>query len=69
MYTVLLQRRLSCQILDGQLTDKYHELQQRVDTKAKAVKDAKKRAEALRDEAKQLLRDAQNKLQKLAGAF
>uniref|UniRef100_A0A8C4NQ25 Laminin, beta 2 (laminin S) n=1 Tax=Dicentrarchus labrax TaxID=13489 RepID=A0A8C4NQ25_DICLA len=54
------------QILDGQLTDKYHEVQQRVDTKAKAVKDAKKRAESLRDEAKELLRDAQNKLQRLA---
>ncbi|XP_044206819.1 laminin subunit beta-2 isoform X1 [Thunnus albacares] len=54
------------QILDGQLTDKYHEVQQRVDTKAKAVQDAKKRAESLRDEAKELLRDAQNKLQKLA---
>uniref|UniRef100_A0A4W6G354 Laminin, beta 2 (laminin S) n=1 Tax=Lates calcarifer TaxID=8187 RepID=A0A4W6G354_LATCA len=54
------------QILDGQLTDKYHEVQQRVDTKAKAVQDAKKRAESLRDEAKELLRDAQNKLQRLA---
>uniref|UniRef100_A0A671WND1 Laminin subunit beta-2 n=1 Tax=Sparus aurata TaxID=8175 RepID=A0A671WND1_SPAAU len=54
------------QILDGQLTDKYHEVQQRVDTKAKAVKDAKKRAESLRDEAKELLRDAQNKLRRLA---
>uniref|UniRef100_A0A4W6G1P5 Laminin, beta 2 (laminin S) n=1 Tax=Lates calcarifer TaxID=8187 RepID=A0A4W6G1P5_LATCA len=53
-------------ILDGQLTDKYHEVQQRVDTKAKAVQDAKKRAESLRDEAKELLRDAQNKLQRLA---
>lgn len=58
---------LDAQILDGQLTDKYHEVQQRVDTKAKAVQDAKKRAESLRDEAKELLRDAQNKLQRLAG--
>lgn len=57
------------QILDGQLTDKFHEVQQRVDTKAKAVKEAKRRAESLRDEAKELLRDAQNKLQRLAGAF
>lgn len=67
-----LERLLSCldaQILDGQLTDKYHEVQQRVNTKAKAVKDAKKRAESLRDEAKELLRDAQNKLQRLAGAY
>lgn len=57
------------QILDGQLTDKFHEVQQRVDTKAKAVKEAKRRAESLRDEAKQLLRDAQGKLQRLAGAY
>ena len=65
-------KNISCldgQILDGQLTDKYHEVQQRVDTKAKAVKDAKKRAESLRDEAKELLRDAQNKLRRLAGAY
>uniref|UniRef100_I3IZE4 Laminin subunit beta-2 n=1 Tax=Oreochromis niloticus TaxID=8128 RepID=I3IZE4_ORENI len=54
------------QILDGQLTDKYNEVQQRVDTKAKAVQDAKKRAERLRDEAKELLKDAQKKLQRLA---
>uniref|UniRef100_A0AAX7TKC3 Laminin subunit beta-2 n=1 Tax=Astatotilapia calliptera TaxID=8154 RepID=A0AAX7TKC3_ASTCA len=53
-------------ILDGQLTDKYNEVQQRVDTKAKAVQDAKKRAERLRDEAKELLKDAQKKLQRLA---
>uniref|UniRef100_A0A8C2XM76 Laminin, beta 2 (laminin S) n=1 Tax=Cyclopterus lumpus TaxID=8103 RepID=A0A8C2XM76_CYCLU len=65
----LLKNNLSClnaKILDGQLTDKYHEVQQKVDTKAKAVQDAKKRAESLRDEAKELLRDAQNKLQRLA---
>lgn len=71
-YTAVIEKPLSChdaQILDGQLTDKYHEVQQRVDTKAKAVKDAKKRAESLRDEAKELLRDAQNKLQRLAGAY
>lgn len=72
-YSPIVQKwPLTCfyaQILDGQLTDKYHEVQQRVDTKAKAVQDAKKRAESLRDEAKELLRDAQNKLQKLAGAY
>lgn len=60
---------LGTKILDGQLTDKYHEVQQRVDTKAKVVQDAKKRAEHLRHEAKELLRDAQNKLQRLAGAY
>ncbi|MEQ2261271.1 hypothetical protein XENORESO_008071, partial [Xenotaenia resolanae] len=54
------------QILDGQLTDKFNEVQQRVDTKAKAVRDAKKKAESLRDEAKELLNDARNKLQRLA---
>ncbi|CAF89550.1 unnamed protein product [Tetraodon nigroviridis] len=54
------------QILDGQLTDKYHEVQQRVGTKAKAVMDAKKRAESLRDEATKLLQDAQRKLRMLA---
>ena len=71
VYPAVLQWALSCshaQILDGQLTDKYHEVQQRVDTKARAVKDAKRRAESLRDEAKQILRDAQNKLRRLAGA-
>lgn len=65
-----MQRRLLClgaQILDGQLTDKYHEVQQRVGTKAKAVMDAKKRAESLRDEATKLLQDAQRKLRMLAG--
>lgn len=59
---------LIAQILDGQLTDKYHEVQQRVGTKAKAVQEAKKKAERLRDEAKELLKDAQDKLQRLAGA-
>lgn len=70
VYAALIEMPSSCldaQILEGQLTDKYHEVQQRVDTKAKAVQDAKKRAESLRDEAKELLRDAQNKLQRLAG--
>lgn len=65
-----LQRCVLClhaQILDGQLTDKYHEVQQRVGTKAKAIMDAKKRAESLRDEATKLLRDAQRKLRMLAG--
>ncbi|KAG7265984.1 hypothetical protein CRUP_012644 [Coryphaenoides rupestris] len=54
------------QILDGQLTDKFHEVQQRVNTKAKAVQEAKQRAESLRDQAKELLTDAQNKLLRLA---
>lgn len=33
------------------------------------MKEAKRRAESLRDEAKQLLKDAQSKLQRLAGAY
>uniref|UniRef100_A0A665X2H1 Laminin subunit beta-2-like n=1 Tax=Echeneis naucrates TaxID=173247 RepID=A0A665X2H1_ECHNA len=67
--TAIIDQSPSClqtQILEGQLTDKYHEVQQRVDTKAKVVQDAKKKVESLRDEAKELLRDAQNKLQRLA---
>lgn len=60
---------LIAQILDGQLTDKYNEVQQRVDTKAKAVQDAKKKAERLRDEANELLKDAQDKLGRLAGDY
>lgn len=54
------------QTLDGPLTDKFNELQQRVDTKAKTVKEAKKKAEILREEAKELLSDARNKLKRLA---
>lgn len=61
--------RVDAQILDGQLTDKYNEVQQRVDTKAKAVQDAKKKAERLREEANKLLKDAQEKLGKLAGDY
>uniref|UniRef100_A0A8C8DH37 Laminin subunit beta-2 n=1 Tax=Oncorhynchus tshawytscha TaxID=74940 RepID=A0A8C8DH37_ONCTS len=49
-----------------QLMDKYHTVQELVDTKAKTVQEAKKKAERLRDEAKELLKDAQNKLQRLA---
>ncbi|CAL8260666.1 unnamed protein product [Gadus morhua 'NCC'] len=54
------------QILEGQLTDKFQEVQQRVDTKARAVQEARQRAEGLRDQAKELLTDAQNKLLRLA---
>lgn len=57
------------QILDGQLTDKYNEVQQRVDTKAKAVQEAKEKAETFREEANDLLKDAQDKLKRLAGEF
>uniref|UniRef100_A0AAY5KK94 Laminin, beta 2 (laminin S) n=1 Tax=Esox lucius TaxID=8010 RepID=A0AAY5KK94_ESOLU len=54
------------QILDGELTDKYHTVQELVDRKAKTVQEAKKKAERLRNEAKDLLKDAQNKLLRLA---
>uniref|UniRef100_A0A8C5BTH4 Laminin, beta 2 (laminin S) n=1 Tax=Gadus morhua TaxID=8049 RepID=A0A8C5BTH4_GADMO len=53
-------------ILEGQLTDKFQEVQQRVDTKARVVQEARQRAEGLRDQAKELLTDAQNKLLRLA---
>uniref|UniRef100_A0A8C6PA12 Laminin subunit beta-2 n=1 Tax=Nothobranchius furzeri TaxID=105023 RepID=A0A8C6PA12_NOTFU len=66
LYSASNEKSLHVQILDGQLTDKYNEVQQRVDTKAKAVHGAKNKAEGLREEAKKLLKDAQNKLQKLA---
>lgn len=40
-----------------------------MDNKAKTMQDAKQKAERLRDEAKELLKDAQDKLQRLAGMF
>ncbi|TSM04853.1 Laminin subunit beta-2 [Bagarius yarrelli] len=54
------------QDLDGELTDKYRSVQDLVGRKASAVQDAKNKAERLRDEAKQLLKDAQDKLHRLA---
>lgn len=38
-----------------------------MDNKAKTMKEAKQKAERLREEAKELLKDAQDKLQRLAG--
>lgn len=38
-----------------------------MDSKAKTMQDAKQKAERLRDEAKALLKDAQDKMQRLAG--
>lgn len=55
------------QDLDGELSDKYRRVQDLVGRKASAVQDAKNKAERLRDEAKQLLKDAQDKLHRLAG--
>lgn len=54
------------QDLDGELSDKYRSVQDLVNRKASAVQDAKNKAERLRDEAKQLLKDAQDKLHRLA---
>ena len=56
-----------CQILEGELRDKYQTVQGLVDRKAGAVQEAKQKAERLRDQAKELLKDAQDKLQRLAG--
>ena len=64
---VLTSSTVSVQILDGELSDKYRTVQDLVGRKANAVQDAKKKAERLRDDAKQLLKDAQDKLQRLAG--
>ncbi|XP_018431604.1 PREDICTED: laminin subunit beta-2 [Nanorana parkeri] len=52
-------------VLDGQLGDKYKMVKNFVEHKAKNIKDAKNKADQLRDEAKQLLGNAQDKLKKL----
>ncbi|XP_040262985.1 laminin subunit beta-2 isoform X2 [Bufo bufo] len=52
-------------VLDGQLGDRYKTVQNFVEHKAKNIKDAKNKADQLRDEAKQLLNNAQNKLERL----
>uniref|UniRef100_A0A6Q2ZFH2 Laminin, beta 2 (laminin S) n=1 Tax=Esox lucius TaxID=8010 RepID=A0A6Q2ZFH2_ESOLU len=64
--TATMARDKATEILDGELTDKYHTVQELVDRKAKTVQEAKKKAERLRNEAKDLLKDAQNKLLRLA---
>lgn len=55
------------QDLEGELSDKYRSVQDLVGRKANVVQDAKNKAERLRDEAKLLLKDAQDKLHRLAG--
>lgn len=55
------------QSLDGVLSDQYQRAQVQVGMKANVVQNAKDKAERLRDEAKQLLKDAQDKLHRLAG--
>ncbi|KAM4651236.1 laminin subunit beta-2 [Discoglossus pictus] len=52
-------------MLDGQLGDKYKTVQNLVDRKAKTIQEAKHKADQLRDEAKKLLGNAQNKLKRL----
>ncbi|XP_069795576.1 laminin subunit beta-2-like [Narcine bancroftii] len=53
------------QILDGPLTDQYKIVHDVIDRKSGTVFNAKHKAEYLRDEAKELLRDAQDKLERL----
>ncbi|XP_051874089.1 LOW QUALITY PROTEIN: laminin subunit beta-2 [Pristis pectinata] len=53
------------QMLDGLLTDKYKTVHGLIDRKSGTVFNAKHKAESLRDEAKELLRDAQDKLERL----
>ncbi|XP_078270415.1 LOW QUALITY PROTEIN: laminin subunit beta-2-like, partial [Rhinoraja longicauda] len=53
------------QMLDGLLTDKYSTAHGLIDRKSSTVFNAKHKAESLRDEAKDLLRDAQDKLERL----
>ncbi|XP_059799850.1 laminin subunit beta-2 [Hypanus sabinus] len=53
------------QMLHGPLTDKYKTVHGLVDRKSGTVFSAKHKAESLRDEAKDLLRDAQDKLKRL----
>ncbi|XP_053325272.1 laminin subunit beta-2 [Spea bombifrons] len=52
-------------ILDGQLAVKYKMVQNHVERKAKTIKEAKNKADQLRDEAKALLDNAQDKLKRL----
>lgn len=55
------------QDLDSELKDKYTIAEQLIDQKAGGVADAKKRAQSLQQEAKELLLKAGNKLQLLKG--
>ncbi|XP_071984936.1 laminin subunit beta-2 isoform X3 [Engystomops pustulosus] len=52
-------------VLDGQLGDRYKTVQNFVEHKAKSIKDAKDKADQLREEAKRLLENAQDKLKRL----
>ncbi|XP_058024139.1 laminin subunit beta-2 [Ahaetulla prasina] len=54
------------QVLEGPLGDRYRTMQELVERKAQHVVGARKKAEHLRDEAKGLLRDAQEKLRRLS---
>lgn len=59
--------RLSLQDLDNEVKDKYATVEQLIDQKAGGVADAKKRAQALQQEAKELLLKAGDKLRLLKG--
>lgn len=55
------------QDLDSELKDKYTTVEQLIGQKAGGVADAKKRAQSLQQEAKELLLKASDKLQLLKG--
>ncbi len=55
------------QDLDSELKDKYSTVEQLIGQKAGGVTDAKRRAESLQQEAKELLLKASDKLQLLKG--
>lgn len=58
---------VSFQDLDTEVKDKYATVEQLIGQKAEGVVDAKKRAQALQQEAKELLLKASDKLQLLKG--
>lgn len=55
------------QALDSELKHNYTTVEKLIDQKAGGVADAKKRAESLQQEAKELLLKASDKLQRLKG--
>lgn len=57
------------QEFESEVKQKYSTVEQLIDQKAGVVADAKKRAESLQDQAKQLLLQASDKLELLKGNF
>ena len=64
---VIIKDSVCIQDLDLELRDKYTTVEQLIGQKAGGVADAKKRAESLQQEAKELLLKASDKLQLLKG--